>query len=128
MNIKMCNGKNLCSDLLLITRQTTKLRNAIENNMVTDIKLSKTQISKIHQSGGFLGSLLSKLTGSLIKVAVLSAKNILAQLGITVASLAIDEGIQKMIHGSETTSLITLNEEMNDILKIVQALKDFNNS
>ena len=126
MNIKMFNVKNLRSELLLITRQTTKLRNAIENNMVTDIKLSKTQISKILQSGGFLGSLLSKLAGLLIKVAVPSAKYILAQLGITAAASAIDERIQMRIHGSETTSLKTLNEEMNDILKIVQALEYFN--
>ena len=43
------------------TRQRKKLKNAFNNNMYTDIKLSKTQISKIIQSGGFLGSLLSKL-------------------------------------------------------------------
>ena len=63
--------------------------------MQTDIKLSKAQISKIIQSGGFLGSLLSKLAGSLMKFAVPLAKNILAPLGITVAALAIDAGIQK---------------------------------
>ena len=55
MNAKMFNGNNLPHELLLTTRQTTKLRNAIENNMSTDIKLSKAQISKIIQSGGFLG-------------------------------------------------------------------------
>ena len=37
--------------------------------MSTDLKLSKVQISKIIQSGGFLGSLLSKLVGPLLKVA-----------------------------------------------------------
>ena len=41
MNIKIFNGNNSPHELLLITRQTTKLRNAIENNMSTDIKLSK---------------------------------------------------------------------------------------
>ena len=45
----------------------TKFRNAFKNNMSADIKLSKAQISKIIQSGGFLGSLLSKLAGPLIK-------------------------------------------------------------
>ena len=50
MNARMFNGKNLPHELLLTTRQTTKLRNAIENNMSTDIKLSKAQISKIIQS------------------------------------------------------------------------------
>ena len=62
--------------------------------MPTDIKLSKAQISEIIQSGGFLGSLLSKLAGPLIKVAVPLAKNILAPLGITAAASVIDAGIQ----------------------------------
>ena len=52
---------NLPHILLLKTRQTTKLRNTIENNMSIDIKLSKAQISKIIQSGEFLGKLLGPL-------------------------------------------------------------------
>ena len=63
--------------------------------MSTDIKLSKVQISKIIQSGGFLGSLLSKLAGPLMKVAIPLAKNILAPLGITTAASAIDAGIKQ---------------------------------
>ena len=63
--------------------------------MSTDLKLSKAQISKIIQSGGFLGSLLSKLAGPLMKIAVPLAKNILAPLRITVAASAIDAGIKK---------------------------------
>ena len=63
--------------------------------MSIDIKLSKAQISKIFQSGEFLGSLLSELAGPLMKVAVSLAKNILAPLGITAAVSAIDAGIQK---------------------------------
>ena len=58
MNARMLNSDNLPHELLLATRQTTKLRNAIENNMSTDTKLSKAQISKIIKSGGFLGKLL----------------------------------------------------------------------
>ena len=58
--------------------------------MAIDIKQSKAQISKIIKSGGFLGSLLSKLAGPLMKVAVPLAKNILAPLGITAAASAID--------------------------------------
>ena len=54
MNIKMFNGNNLPHELLLTTRQKTKLRNAFENNMSTDIELSKPQISKIIQSERFL--------------------------------------------------------------------------
>ena len=43
--------------------------------MSTDIKLSKAQISKIIQSGGFSGSLLSKIVGQLMNIAVSLAKN-----------------------------------------------------
>ena len=87
-------------------------------------KLSKAEIYKIIQSGGFLGSLLSKLEVSLMKVAPL-AKNILAPLGIEIAS-EIDAEIQKKIHGSGTTTLIISNEEMNEVIEIVQALDDSN--
>ena len=59
-----------------------------------------------------------------MKAAVALVKNILALLGITAAASAIDAGIQKKIHGSGTTTLIISNEEMNDIMKIVQALED----
>ena len=95
MSFKMFDGNDLPHELLLKTKQKIKLRNAFNNNMSTDLKLSKAQISKIIQSGGFLGSLLSKLAGPLMKVAVPLAKNILAPLGITTAASAIDEGIQK---------------------------------
>ena len=95
MDIKIFERNNLPHELLLTTRQKTKLRNAFNNNMSTDLKLSKAQISKIIQSGGFLGSLLSKLAGPLIKVAIPLAKNVLAPLGITAAASAIDAGIQK---------------------------------
>ena len=119
MSLRMFDGNNLPHELLLTTRQKIKLENAFNNNMSTDLKLSKTQISKIIQSGGFLGSLLSKLAGPLMEVAIP-----LAPLGITAVALAIDAGIQKKIHGSGTTTLIISNEEMNDITKIVQALED----
>ena len=94
--------------------------------MSTDIKLSNVQISKIIQSGGCLGSLLSKLAGSLMKVAIPLAKKVLAPLGITAAASAIDAGIQKKIQGSGTATLIISNKEMNGLLKIVQALEDSN--
>ena len=63
--------------------------------MLTDLKLSKAHISKITQCGGFLGSLLNKLAGPLMKVSIPLAKNVLAPLGITAAASAIDAGIQK---------------------------------
>ena len=61
-----------------------------------------------------------------MKVAIPLVKNVLALLRITAAASAIDAWIQKKIHGSETTTLITSNEEMNDIMNIVQVLEDSN--
>ena len=126
ISLKMLAGNDLPHELLLKARQTTKLRIAFNNNMSTDIKLSKAQISKIIQSGGFLGSLLSKLADPSMKVAVPLGKNILAPLGIPAAASANDTRIQKKIHGSATTTLIISNEEINDIMKIIQSLEDSN--
>ena len=61
MSFKMFDGNDLPHGLLLTTRQETKLRSSFNNNMSTDLKLSKAQISKIIQSGGFLGRLLAPL-------------------------------------------------------------------
>ena len=67
--------------------------------MSTDMNFSKARISKIIQSEGFLGSLLSKLADSLMKVALPLAKNVLAPLGIIAAASVIDAETQKNIHG-----------------------------
>ena len=120
---KNFNKDELPHELLLITRQSTKLRNAINKNLATDIKLSKAQIKKLIQSGGFLGInnlLLSKLAGPLMKVALPLAKNVLAPLGLTAAMSAIDRSIQKKTHGSGV-KLIIEQEDMNDIMKIIEA-------
>ena len=127
----MFDGNDLSHELLLTLRERTKLRNAFNNNIPTDIKLSKAQISKIIQSGEFLGlllskiagplmkvtvplgSLLSKIAGLLMKVVVPLAKNILAILGITAAASAIDAGIQKKVYGSGITTLTISNQEMD---------------
>ena len=61
ISLKMFNGNNLPHELLLTTRQKTKFRNAFNNNMSTDLKLSRPQITKIIQSGGFSGRLLGPL-------------------------------------------------------------------
>ena len=125
MNATMFNGNNLPHELLLTTRQSTKPRNAIENNMSTDIKLSKAQVSKIIQSGEFI----CKILGPLLKTGLSLVKSVLKALGLlglTAASSAIDAGVQKKIYGSGTTTLVISNEEMNDIIKIVQALEDSN--
>ena len=91
--------------------------------MAIDIKLSKAQIKKLIQSGGFLGKLLSKLAGPLMKAALPLAKNVLAPLGLTAAMSAIDGSIQKKIHGSGI-KLIIEEEDMNDIMKIIEALEN----
>ena len=123
LGIKNFNKDELPHELLLTTRQNTKLRNAINNNLATDIKLSKAQIKKLIQSGGFLGKLLSKLAGQLMKVAMPLAKNILAPLGLTAAMSDIDGSIQKKIHGSGVK--LTIEQEvMNDIIKIIEALEN----
>ena len=98
--------------------------------MSTDSKLSKARISKIIQSGGFLGILLGTLlkTGlPLIKNVIKPlVKSVLIPLGLTAAASAADAGIHKKILGSGTTTLINSNKEMNDIMKIVQPLEDSN--
>ena len=121
LGIKNFNKDELSHELLLTTRQNTKLRNAINNNLATDIKLSKDQIKKLIQSGGFLGKLLSKLAGPLMKVAMPLAKTVLAPLVLTAAMSAVDGSIQEKIHGSGVT-LIIEQEGMNDIMKIIEAL------
>ena len=94
----MFNGNDLT------TRQKTKLRNAFNNNMSTDLKLSRAQISKIIQSGGFLGKLLGPLLKTalaLIKNVIKPlAKNVLIPLGLTTAASAADARIHKKILGS----------------------------
>ena len=70
----MFNRNNLPHELLLTARQKAKIRNVLNNNMSTDLKLSKAQIFEIVQSGGFLGSLLSKIAGPLMKIEIHLAK------------------------------------------------------
>ena len=123
MNARMFDGNNLPHELFLTQRKISKSRNNIKNNMSTDIKLSKAEISKIIQSGGFLGKLLSPLLKIGLPLLKLVIKP-LDLLGLTAASSAIDAGVQKKIYGSRTITLLISNEEMNDIMKTVEALKD----
>ena len=63
-----------CLKNYYLQQEKKNMSKQFENNMSTDIKLPKTQISKIFQTGGFLGTLLSKISEPLMKVAVLLAK------------------------------------------------------
>ena len=123
------NETNFPHKLLLTNRQVSNLRKAFANHLSADIKLSKTQISKMIQSGGFLGRRLGPLlkTGlPLIKNVIKPlAKSVLIPLGLTAAGSAADAGIHKKILGSgNTTTLITSNDEKNDVIKIVKPLED----
>ena len=120
------DNTNFPHELLLTNRQVASIRKTFAKNTSTDIKLSKSQLSKMIQSGGFLGNLLGKLAGALMKVAMPLAKNVLAPLGISAAMSANDGSIKKKILGSGTTTLIISNDEMDDILKIVKSLEDSN--
>ena len=86
-------------ELLLTNRQVANIRKASANHLSTDIKLSKTQLSKMIQSGGFLGRLLGPLlkTGLPLMNSVIKplAKYVLIPLGLTAASSAADAGIHK---------------------------------
>ena len=109
-NIIGDNETNFPHELLLTNRQVSNLRKSFANNSSADIKLSKTQLSKMIQSGGFLSRLLGPLlkTGlPLIKnVIKLLAKSVLIPLGLTVTASAADAGIHKKILGSGSTTLI----------------------
>ena len=123
IGIKNFNKEDLPHELLLTTtKQSTKLRNAINNNLETDIKFSKAQLKKVIQSGGFLGKLLSKLAGPLMKVAMPLTKNVLAPSGLTAAISAIDGSIQKKMRG-EGVKLVIEQEDMN-IMKIIESLEN----
>ena len=119
---------NFPHKLLPTNRQVANLRKAFANNSSVNIKLSKTQLSKMIQSGGFLGGLL----GSLLKIGLPLMKNVIKPLpkrvviplGLTAAAAAADAGIHKKILRSGTTALTISNDEMEDIMKIVKSLGD----
>ena len=124
------DSTNFPHELLLTNRQVLSLRKAFAKNISTDIKLSKTQLSKMIQSGGFLGKLLGPLlrTGLPLRKSVIKplAKSVLIPVGLTAAASAADAGIHKRILGSgnnNNTILRISNNEMDDILKIVKSLE-----
>ena len=124
------DNTNFPHELLLTNRQVANIRKAFAKNTSTDIKLSKTQLSKMIQSGGFLGKLLGPLlrTGLPLMKSVIKplAKSVLIPLGLTSAAAAADARIHKKILGSghNNTTLIISNDEMDGILKIVKSLED----
>ena len=109
---------NFPHQLFLSNTQVSRLRKAFANNSSANVKLSKTQLHKIGQSGGFLGRLLGPLLkpglpliGNVLKPL---AKSILILLGLMAAAAATDAA----------TTLMISNEEMEDIMIIVKSLED----
>ena len=124
---------NFPHKLLLTNRQVANLCKVFANYLSTGIKLSKAQLSKMIQSGGFLGWLLGPLLKAglpLIKNVIKAlAKSLLIPLELTAAASAADAWIHKNILGSghnhpSPTTLIISNNEMGDIIKLVKSLED----
>ena len=116
--------------LFLTARQKTKIRNIFINNISTDIKLSKAQISTLIQSGGSFGSWLANLDQkSLTNVADPLARDNLPGLISNLTSNAINK-FERKISGEGTVRagkrflLFISNEDMNDIIKIIKSLED----
>ena len=123
------NETNFPHKLLLTNRKVANCLKAFANHSSVDIKLSKTQLSEMIQSGRFLGRLL----GPLLKTGLLLIKNVikplpksgLISLALTAAASAVDAGIHKKESGhNNTTTLVISNDEIEDIIKIVKSLKD----
>ena len=119
--------------LILTNRQIGNLCKAFANYLSTDIKLSKTQLSKMIQPGGFLGRHLSPLLkngSALMKTLIkLLAKTVLIPLGLTTSASATDAEIYRKILGSgkrpsHNTTLIIQNDEMKNIIEIIKSLED----
>ena len=130
LNKKNFEDEELPYELFLTTRQTTKIRNAFANNMSTNIKLSKAQISKIIQSGGSSGCWLANLRKkALTNIAILLAKDNLPGLVSSLTSSAINK-FDRKISGKEVVTagkgftLFISNEDINDIIKIIKSLED----
>ena len=119
---------NFPHKLLLTNTQVSKLCKAFANDSLANVKLSKTQLHKIGKSGGFLGRRLGPLlkTGLPLIGNVLKplAKSVLIPLGLTAAASATDAAIHKKMLGSGVTTLVILNEEMNDIMEIIKSLEE----
>ena len=123
------NDENNFLHKLLTNTQVSKLCKAFANSSSANVKLSKSRLHRIGQSGGFLGSLLgpSLKTGMPLMQNVLKplAKNVLILLGLTAVASATDAAIHKKMFGSGNTTLIISYEEVNDTTKIIKSPEEF---
>ena len=90
---KNFQDKELRHELFLTTRQKTKIRNFFANNMLTNMKLIKAQLSKTIQSGEFVCASLGTFAGPLKKVAVPLAKKVLLPFATMASASATDGAI-----------------------------------
>ena len=117
-------------ELILTTRQTTKITNAFANNTSPDIKPSKAQKSKIIQPGGSFGSWLANLgRKALTNVAIPLARDNLLGLISNLTSIAINKFNRKIsekeaVRTGKGFTLFISNEDKNDIIKIIKSLED----
>ena len=116
-------------ELFLTTRQTTEIKNAFSNNMSTNIKLIKAQISKIIQSGGSFGFWLGNLGKKALRNIVISlARDNLPGLASNLTASAINKFYTKIsgkgaVKAEKGFTLFISNEDMNDINKIIKSLE-----
>ena len=118
----------------MTTKQKAKIRNTLVNIKSTDIKINKAQLSKIIQSGGFLGNMIAKLgKEALMKSAVPLAKYILPQIATRATSSVIDDFERKMlgsrfearaVRAGKGFTLFISNDDMDNIIRIIKSLEN----
>ena len=117
-------------EFLITARQTAKIINAFTNNIPTDIKLSKAQISKIIQSGGFLCNMLSslsknKITDLSIPLACNNLTGLLRNLATNAKKWIWKKNKWKgTVRAGKIFTLFISNEDVNDIIKILKSLEN----
>ena len=116
-------------ELFLTTRQKTKIRNTFNNNISTDVILSKSQLAKIIRSGGFLGKIIGNLGKKvLLDLLVPLVKDVLPNLATKATSSVLDKFERKTsgkgaVRAERGFTLFISNENMDDIIKIVESLE-----
>ena len=100
--------------MFLTQTQINKLREKVENDMSSDIKLIKAQINKLIKERGALGSILARFLPKLTKPAISLEKRISGGISAT------DAAIQKKVHGYGTKTVRFSNKDLDDMIKIVE--------
>ena len=117
-------------ELLLTTRQVTKIRNAVANSKSTDKNLSKVLVSKVIQSGGSSGSLLGNLGKKVLtNIAIFLTRNNLPGFVSNLTSNAVNKTERKIsgkgaVRAGKGFTIFNLNEDMNDVIKIIKSLEE----